>query len=46
MAVELFGISVLPQAALALVAATLLSGQKGIYGTQRIALPSAQPLPR
>ncbi|NQW61974.1 MAG: chloride channel protein [Deltaproteobacteria bacterium] len=40
MAVELFGISVLPQAALALVAATLVSGQKGIYGTQRIALPS------
>ncbi len=41
MAVELFGISVLPQAALALVAATLVSGQKGIYGTQRTALPSA-----
>jgi H+/Cl- antiporter ClcA len=46
MAVELFGTSVLPQAALALVAATLVSGQKGIYGTQRIALPRAQPLPR
>jgi H+/Cl- antiporter ClcA len=43
MAVELFGISVLPQAAMAMVAATLLSGQKGIYGTQRTALTGAQP---
>jgi H+/Cl- antiporter ClcA len=46
MAVELFGISVLPQAALAIAAAALLSGQKGIYGTQRSSPTSAQPLPR
>ena len=44
MALELFGISVLPGAALAIATAALLSGQKGIYGTQRIALPRAQPL--
>jgi len=46
MAVELFGISVLPGAALAIATAALLSGQKGIYSTQRTALPCAQPLPR
>jgi H+/Cl- antiporter ClcA len=46
MALELFGVSVLPQAALAMVAATLVSGQKGLYGSQRTALPSALSLPR
>lgn len=43
MAVELFGFSVLPGAALAIAAAALLSGQKGIYGSQRIAPTRAQP---
>ena len=43
MAVELFGFSVLPGAALAIAAAALLSGPKGIYGSQRIAPTRAQP---
>lgn len=43
MALELFGLSVLPQAALAIAAAALVSGQKGIYGTQRTSPPRAQP---
>lgn len=42
-ALELFGLSVLPGAALAIAAAALLAGPKGIYGSQRISPIGAQP---